>query len=73
MIVRHDASLWRFSACQLARSPSRTSSVTPRQRIVTSGDMKDTQKCKMQQLSADRLQLNREVDYHLCQFSGVRK
>lgn len=49
------------------------SSVIPRQGIVTSGDMKESQKCKMQQLSADRLQLNREVDYHLCQLSGARK
>lgn len=59
-----------------------TSSVIPRQGVVTSGErefknenskMKEIQKCKMQQLSADRLQLNREVDYGLCQCSGARK
>lgn len=59
-----------------------TSSVIPRQGVVTSGErefknenskMKEIQKCKMQQLSADRLQLNREVDYGLCQRSGARK
>lgn len=50
-----------------------TSSVIPRQGIVTSGDMKETQKCKMQQLSSDRLQLSRKVDYDVCQRLGARK
>lgn len=38
-----------------------TSSVIPRKGIVTSCDIKEIQKCKMQVLSSDRLQLNREV------------
>lgn len=40
---------------------------------MTSGDTEETLKCKTQQLSADRLQLNREVDFRLCQLSGARK
>lgn len=38
-----------------------------------SANMKETQKCKMEQLSADKLQLNKEVDYDCCQLSGARK
>lgn len=49
------------------------SSVIPRQGIVTSGNMKEVQKCKMQQLSSDRLQLNREVHYDISQHLGARK
>lgn len=41
--------------------------------IMTSVDVKETQKCKMQQLSPDRLQLNRKEDNHLCQLSDARK
>lgn len=49
------------------------SSVIPRKGIVTSGNMKEVQKCKMQQLSSDKLQLNREVHYDISQHLGARK
>lgn len=41
--------------------------------FMISANMKETQKRKMEQLSADKLQLNKEVDYDRCQLSGARK